>query len=279
MDPVRIGHVRYLNTWPLVEGVDRLPSVSLVPAVPADLLGLLTRGEVDVALVSTADLARSATSSSLALLRCGMIGSAGPTLTVQLFSRVPFASITTLHADAESHTSVALCKLLLSQQHGCTPEVKQYSIDPGNWPESVLMIGDKVMTTPPPPGEYAHTMDLGQAWHQWTGLPMVFAVWACRADRAADLVVRTASDLLDRQRRHNATRLPRIAAARAGEHGWTVQTALSYITDHLRYDLDQQAIEGLSAFLDRCAQSGILPHTTLHWAQGGHGAHEPAPSH
>lgn len=264
MDPVRIGHVRYLNTWPLIEGLDRLEGVSLRPGAPSELLGMLSRGDADVALIPTADLARSP--RPLTILRAGMIGSEGPTLTVRLLSSTPIEQIGVVHADTESHTSVALCRLLLSTRFGIKPEVVPFTVDGQSWPDAVLMIGDKVITSRPPADRYAHALDLGEAWHDWTGLAFVFAVWACRADRENDLPIATAEALLDRQRRHNATRLPRIAAQRAGEHAWTTDQALTYFTRHLRYDLNRSAIEGLETFVHRAAEAGILPACTVRWA-------------
>src|SRR5437016_5001467 len=43
----------------------------------------------------------------------------------------------------------------------------------------VLLIGDRAMRACLP--GFAHAFDLGQEWHDWTGLPFVYAVWAVRA--------------------------------------------------------------------------------------------------
>ncbi len=257
MDPVRIGHVGYFNAWPLVEGLGKLAGASLVPAAPAELVGLLTNRAVDVALVSTADLVR--TPQPLAVLGSGMIGSHGPILTVKLFSDEPIESIKTVHADTESHTSVALCRLLVAERSGTAPTVEPFRADGTDWPASVLMIGDKVITRPPPDDRYKYVYDLGEAWSSLAELPMVYAVWACLASRADEPWVPSACAILDRQRRHNATRLPMVAARHAADHGWPADLAQAYCTQHVRYDLDDAASAGLDEFLARCAQAGVLP--------------------
>ena len=50
--------------------------------------------------------------------------------------------------------------------------------------DAVLLIGDEGLTALhfPLPGTTCH--DLGALWQEWTGLPMVYAVWATREDFA-----------------------------------------------------------------------------------------------
>ena len=48
----------------------------------------------------------------------------------------------------------------------------------------------------------------------------MYAVWMCRAAEAGSRKIATGAALLDRQRRHNATRLDWIVDARAEERGW-----------------------------------------------------------
>ena len=52
--------------------------------------------------------------------------------------------------------------------------------------DAVLLIGDQGLEALyfPEPGTTCH--DLGALWQEWTGLPMVYAVWAAREDFARD---------------------------------------------------------------------------------------------
>src|SRR5262245_53600018 len=113
MDKARVGAVRYLNTVPLIEGLEKLDGVELLLPVPSRLGPMLGAGELDLALVSLADAARSEV--AFTQLPVGMIGCDGPTLTVRLFSSVPLEQVTTVHADTDSVTSVVLCQILLSR--------------------------------------------------------------------------------------------------------------------------------------------------------------------
>ena len=274
MDPIRVGHVRYLNAWPLVEGLDSLAGLTRVPLPPAELADALITDRVDVALVSSADLVRSP--KPLAVLGAGMIGSSGPVKTVRLFSKVPLDQIQTIHADTESHTSVALCRTMVARATGSPPHIDPFDASASagddraseDWPEALLLIGDKVITNPPPSGVYTQDADLGALWTQATGTPMVYAVWACLAERAREAWVPAAEALLSRQRLHNATRLSLIARAHAHDHGWETALAQQYYNDHVRYDLDAAARAGLRTFLDACADLKILPsHANLTWTR------------
>jgi chorismate dehydratase len=227
--------------------------------------------QADVALVSLVDAARSP--EPLAILPCGMIGCDGPTLTVRLYSRVPLHAITTLHADTDSHTSVILARLLLRTLHSTDPAIvpfdaRERAPSPAPapdeaWPDSVLLIGDKVVAGSPPAVRYPYQLDLGQAWHEHTALPFVYAAWMARADRAADPdtapTIRAAADLLDRQRRRNAMRIDRVAADAAARHRWPADLARTYVGSLLRYDLDARARAGAERFLADAAAIGLIP--------------------
>lgn len=262
---VKIGCVRYLNTLPLIEGLEKTSGVSLTPAAPSLLIGLLERGEVDVALASMIDAQRSTV--GVTLLPVGMIGCDGPTLTVRLYSAAPIERIERVHVDAESHTARALLRILLRRRWGVDPEfvdfdareqVEERGGEGVEWPGAMLMIGDKVVTGSPPAVRYPHQADLGEAWKELTGLPFVYAAWMCREGDVGTARIASASRLLDRQRRHNATRLGWLAARRGPERGWPVDLARRYLTELLRFEVDGRAREAVDAFFDAAHEEGLL---------------------
>lgn len=234
--PIRLGCVSFLNTLPLIEGLEKSAEVSLCAAPPSRLIDLLEAGEVDLALLSMIDAQRSA--CPVALLPVGMIACDGPTMTVRLYSRVPPGRIGTLHTDTDSHTAATLVRIILRRAHGADPAIVPFDAraNEAAWPESLLLIGDKVVNAAPPAEEYGHVLDLGEAWKELTGLPFVYAAWACREPDASSPRIRLAARLLDRQRRHNATRLGWIAGARASDHDWPAEQASEYLSGLLRYD-------------------------------------------
>lgn len=296
MDTVRIGCVQYLNTLPLIEGLSSWRDVRVVTAVPSKLFGMLMAGEVDVALASVIDAARGGGErgagsgegggGGVTLLPVGMIGCDGPTLTVRVFSRRPIETLEEIGVDTDSHTSVALLQVLMHKLYGRRVRVVDFDArehvlvgggtsgsagdrrgTQGPWPDAVLLIGDKVVTDAPPAAEYPHQMDLGAAWKSLTGLPFVYAGWMCRAGTEELPAVRTAAMVLDRARRHNATRLDWIVASRAGEKHWPADLARRYVGEYLHYGVGEAEKEAVAKFTRFAAELGLCPGVEPRWAE------------
>ena len=283
---VRVAGVRYLNTVPLLAGLQHLDQIDLLRAVPSNLHAMLVAHQADVALVSLIDAARSRV--PLVILDAGMIGSQGPTLTVRLFGSVPVPELEDVWLDSDSHTSAALCQMLLERRFGARPRFRPVDAPHraaliGGEPQvgaaetgprtGLLLIGDKVVTHPPPSNLFPHQLDLGQAWHEWTGLPFVYAAWMCRAEDADRPEIAMAAALLDRQRRKNMERLAALAAEHAPAAGWPVALAERYLGSHLRFEVGPREREAAQRFIDECADLRLCPATPLRWADWKATAH------
>src|SRR5687768_3915648 len=170
---LRIGSVSYLNAKPLIYGLEHAPDLELALDVPSRLLEGLERNRYDVALLPVIDYQRMA---GLVLVPGGGIGCDGPTLTVRIFSHVPVERITRLACDTDSHTSVALARIVLAERYGIRPDFVDATFtgsapDSGRLSDGVadaqLLIGDKVVCEEPKGFEYQ--VDLGGAWKEMTG--------------------------------------------------------------------------------------------------------------
>ncbi len=255
----RVGCVSYLNAKPLIAGLDDEPGIEVRTDVPARLLADLESGDVDVALCPIIDFFSSA--HELALVPVGAIGCEGPTLTVRLYSQVPIDQITTIHADTDSHTSVVLVQVLLAKLFHIRPQIIDYEareqtaqgrIDVS--PQAMLLIGDKVVTGSPLAVQYPYQMDLGEGWHELTGLPFVFAMWMTRAqtmlgDLPAQLAARLKANLPQRLL---------IAERYAKQHGWPSDLAEHYLIDVLRYTVGSRELEAIARFGDLAREIGIV---------------------
>lgn len=275
--PIRLAAVSYLNTLPLIEGLEANADVALTLAAPSRLLPLLESGEADFALAPVIDVLRSG--ADLEIVPAGAIGCDGATLSVRLFSTVPFERAARVHADADSHTSVALARWLLRERFDITPEFVEFDArervettgDPAEWPDTMLMIGDKVVTDSPPAVRYPHQLDLGEAWREETGLPFVYAVWMRRAGAEPNERERAAIALLDRQRRYNRTRLDWIVTNRAHAKRWPTDLARDYLGSRLRYDVDAPQRDAIERFLREAVALGLAPDRPVRWLR------DPAP--
>jgi chorismate dehydratase len=258
-----LGVVSFLNARPLIEGLDADSGISLYYAVPSALPGMLRRGQVDAALVPVVDLARAGGEWERVSNAC--IGSDGETLTVRVFSRVPPEHMKVLYVDEDSHTSVALARLIWSYHYDrrLTLIPLSAAVDV-NECESILLIGDKVVTAPL--DGFEHEIDLGGAWKQWTGLPFVFAVWAAPVMAGAGFqpLRRGArlADLLNTARDRGVDRAAGIAAEMGPPLGWPAELAGEYLTRRLIYRLTPGALDGMQRFLALCREEGITPPET-----------------
>lgn len=262
---MRLGVVSFLNTVPLIEGLEDLGDLRLRHSVPSRLIDQLLSDEVEVALCSSFDYQRAG--ESLVALPAGLLGCDGPTLTVRLYSMQPIQRIQRVHCDIDSHTSVALLTILLREIHGIDPAVIDYDARehmaesrPIQWPEAMLIIGDKVVTDSPPAVRYPHQLDLGAAWARHTSLPFVFALWLAKdeADPNRRRRVRTAGAILDRQRRYNALRLDWIVHHRAPTRGWPRDLARGYLKENIAYEFTEPRRRGLELFYDKALEHGLI---------------------
>jgi chorismate dehydratase len=248
----RLGVVSYLNSRPLIEGLDASHGIQLVYDVPARLPGLLEAGEVEAALIPVIDLARRGRRWKIVSDAC--IGCDGETLSVRIFSRVPPEEIERLHIDGDSHTSVALATLVWREMYGrnliLTPLEAIESLDEC---EAILLIGDKVVSNRLI--DFNHEIDLGGAWKSLTGLPFVFAVWAARREAETGELAKMLSTARD-----EGVRRAKVIAADAGPGmGWPVELAQRYLTMRLNFKLTDRHLQGMQLFFEMAQREGIVP--------------------
>src|SRR5205085_8279580 len=241
--PVRVGAVNYLNTKPLICDLESLaPEAELVLEVPSRLADLLAEGRLDVALIPVIEYFRAGTYSVVPDVA---IAGNGPVLSVTLFSRVPWQAIRRVALDAGSRTSAALTQILLRKKYGVTAELVPLPLDAAAEEvdaDAVLLIGDRAMRACLP--GFAHAFDLGQEWHDWTGLPFVYAVWAVRP--GADLGGVAAA--LHEAKRRGLARAGLIAHEEAPRLGLDAGFCRRYLAHILHFDLGPREQAGLQHY-------------------------------
>jgi chorismate dehydratase len=251
---VRVGAVNYLNTKPLICDLPALaPEAELVLDVPSRLADRLAAGELDVALIPAIEYFRAGTYSVVPGIS---IASRGPVLSVTLFSRVPWWGIRRVALDVGSRTSAALTQVLLRRRYGADPEVVPLPLESAAEDmdaDAVLLIGDRAMRACLP--GFAHAFDLGQEWHDWTGLPFVYAVWAVRP--GADL--RGVADALAEAKRRGRERAGPIAQQEAPRLGLDAGFCRRYLSTILHFDLGPREQDGLHHYYTLACELGLAP--------------------
>jgi chorismate dehydratase len=251
-EPVRIGAVNYLNSKPLIEDLERLaPGAELLLDVPSRLADLLSAGRLEVGLIPVIEYFRAGTYTIVPDIA---VSSHGPVLSVTLFSRVPWEGIRRVALDEGSRTSAALCQVLLRRRHGVLPEVVPLPLDgkaEDSDADAVLLIGDRAMRACLP--GFAHAYDLGQEWHDWTGLPFVYAVWAVREGVDLGPVARALAEA----KRRGCARIGPIAAREAPVLNLDAGFCRRYLSNIIRFDLGPREQAGLHHYYTLACELGL----------------------
>jgi chorismate dehydratase len=271
---VRVGHIEFLNCYPLYYGLEQrgilhrgrhsdrigLQGFELVPGVPTDLNRMLSGGEIDLGPISSIAYARN--HRRLLLSRYLSVSSVGAVDSIQLVSRRPLEAVSRVALTTQSATSVALLKTILKLRFG-----REVTYSPLVGPisaglidnDAVLVIGDQGLEALyfPESGTTCH--DLGTLWQEWTGLPMVYAVWAASSEFASEhgsellAVERELVECMDYGREH----LPEVVASAAGHFRFDRPSLTRYFSV-LQYDFTTEHRAGLARFFQMAKEAGEL---------------------
>jgi chorismate dehydratase len=255
--PIRVGAVSYLNAKPLYYDLRRYaPQVRLSLDVPSRLAEQLEVGELDVALIPSVEYLRGA-SRGYEILPGFAIAACGPVHSVKLFSRVPWERVERLALDAGSRTSQVLARVWLDARYGVRPpRVEELPLGVSaleSTADEVLVIGDRTMRVPHQP--FHDVVDLGEAWHMLTGLPLVFALWVTRG--GVDLGSLPAA--LEQSRAAGLAEAASLALRHGLRLGLDFATCYDYLTRILSYDLGEREIAGLTRFAAMAARLDLGP--------------------
>lgn len=203
-----LGRIPYLNTEPFF-GDDPVRAEART-ATPRAMIDLVRGGQVDVAPLPIV----AAFDHPDLFVPVGDMGIAtqADAKSVLLFSQVPPTDLDgrTIGVIDDTATSARLLSVLLQRYYA----VGGYRLAPLDVPaDAVLLIGDRALLQSLDDSRYPHVTDLAAAWHEWTGLPFVFAAWMQRAG-VAPANVAAAVDYLDRQLTINLEDLGALAARR-----------------------------------------------------------------
>jgi chorismate dehydratase len=255
---VRLGAVAYLNTKPLIDGLqDRLKGAGSVHlALPSRLAVDLHLGKLDVGLIPVVEYLRNR--SRYQIVSNAAIACFGPVWSVRILFRKDPRDVRTLAADEGSRSSVALASILYKTRFGRIPEIMEFPIHAqpeDSTADAVLVIGDRAMRPERYHESFLTDWDLGQEWRIETGLPFVFALWTAREAHFATDELR---DMLESSRDDGCANVEQIIRDHASDYGLTPQQCRDYLTKYLRFHFSGEEQAGLAEFLARCQAAGLV---------------------
>ncbi len=241
-----------------------LLDLDLYKDTPDQLSTALVEGRLDIGPISLVEYLRNA--DRLLLLPDLAVGSDGPVLSVNVISTRPLSELdgARVALGSTSRTGVLLTQMLLAQRYQvtptyyrCPPDVTAMLLEA----DAAVVIGDVALRALyESPARGLIVTDLGQAWREWTGLPMVFAVWGVRREFATAHpgLVKDVHEAFLRSRDLCLSELDEAAAAAARWEPFDAGTLATYFRT-LDFSLGERQVAGLREFARRAALLGEAP--------------------
>lgn len=237
---IRIGAVSYLNTKPLIYGLERgsiREKIELISDYPANVATKLIEGSIDIGLVPVTVFDKVPHAQIIGEYGIGCDGAVD---SVAIFSEVPIEQITTIILDYQSRTSVALAQLLMREYW--KKEIQWIPASNEDFKAQIkkdtaaIIIGDRALQ------QKQHSMfmyDLGEAWKLHTGLPFVFACWIANKPINNAFI----KEFNDANRLGFANLEQIVMEAKIG-----FTDLYKYYTHYIKYELDDQMKKGMELF-------------------------------
>jgi len=237
---IKVGIVNYLNTKPLIFGIQQAPvaeKLLLIEDYPANVARMLREGTIDVGLVPVAVIPHL---QEHHIITDYCIGCTGAVASVGVFSEVPIDRVEKVLLDYQSGTSVALARILLKKYWQIEPELIDTKSD---YRASIkgttagVVIGDRALeqrkVSP-------YIYDLGEAWINFSGLPFVFAAWVSNKPLPVDFI-----EAFNAANKAGLEHIDEVVA----QHPYNVFDLHKYYTEHISYALTPAKRKGLEMFL------------------------------
>lgn len=240
-EKIRVGIINYLNTRPLLYGLQHPPiqqKIELIEDVPARLAEMLIHDQIDVGLVPVA-ITQKLPQYFINGSYC--IGAIGNVASVCVFSQVPLEKVEKIYLDYQSRSSVALCKWLIKNHWKIRPEIidaqDESYLDAIKGTTAGLVIGDRALQQRP---KFEYIYDLAGEWKAATGLPFVFAAWVSTKKLPEDFIA-----AFDKANAYGLSHLDEVIA----ETPEGIYDLKKYYSQDLSYTLDAEKRKGLEQFL------------------------------
>ncbi|MGH7198028.1 MAG: menaquinone biosynthesis protein [Candidatus Omnitrophota bacterium] len=263
---IRLGSIAFINSLPvdlgLRSGAVPCPA-ELVRGTPAELNRALLNKELEVSPVSALWYAEH--QRDLLLLSDLSISSESGVESVLLFSKYPLTELKgkKIAVTGKGRTTPALLEIICQLRYGFKPFIERHSEVAVDWPEgfdALLLIGDEALITKERlKNSDIKIVDLAQEWRGWTGLPIVFAVWAVRREIFSirmEEVLRV-REVLKASKRWGFSHRDDVLAAAEAESKLPKAVLKSYFS-RLSYDFGERLKEGMRLYLDFASKCGII---------------------
>jgi chorismate dehydratase len=245
----------YLNTAPLcysfISGTQQERCTFLSDAAPAVCSEMLKQKRADAAMIPAIEYQRI---PDILAVRDVCVASKSRVRSVVLASRLPIEQVRSVALDTSSRTSATLIQIIFSMFYGLQPVYRQSPPRIEQMLETddaALLIGDPAMLID---RSALHVYDLAEVWRNHTGMPFVFAFWAVRQDSknwqgTVDFVA---------AKREGLAHTDELARQYSESLGLPREELISYLTENINYDLDEESLSGLNLYYRLAAECRLI---------------------
>ena len=261
----QLGQISFINTLPVVlplssGAVDA--NCQLVFGTPAELNKKLSRNELQLGAMSSFYFLED---GGFQLFPQVSISGTGRVGSVLLFSKDELNSLHGKIVDVpdSSATSIKLLQLLLKEEYGVEPQLRQQEEFVTSSPDAraVLLIGDKALKQDEQLQTSHLRVDLAQWWFKRFALPFVFGVWGARKNWAQDNrqeFEQIGESLVEAAKLGLTSLLPQVIEEAGNRTGLKNERLSCYYLNELDYRLTAEHDQALELFGKLCRKHGFI---------------------
>lgn len=269
MKKIRLGQVDYINCMPLYYAIEqgKVPvEAKMVKGPPTKLNEMFVNGKLDITPISSIEFARH---SDIAIILPNLsITADGNVESILLFSKVPVTELEGLQVclPTSSATSVALLKILFEHYYQAQVNYLVHKPDLNQMlkkADAALLIGDDALIARSHlvdvGDESLHITDLGNAWKEFTGLKMVYALWVIHEKFTQDNhdYVEEISSAFLQAKEYGFANIPALVEMARDKTGLS-DSVLEQYFNTIRYEFGEDEQKALLTFYDYAYKSGLI---------------------
>ncbi|MBM7840154.1 chorismate dehydratase [Alkalihalobacillus xiaoxiensis] len=267
---LKVGEIAYSNTIPFFFNLNKQElakaDITFVKDVPAKVNASLTKGEVDIASISSFSYAKN--SNKYIVLPDLCVASEGTVHSLLLFSKVPITDLdnSEIALTTSSETTVHLLQVILKRffnVHASYIDMQPNLHKMLDDHDACLLIGDDAIRARH--ADVPFVYDLGQLWFEHTGLPMTYALFAVRKDvleskkneiiYVQQCLKSSCQETIETNYKEVSQHLSTMNLA--GYSFWEM-----YFND-LLHEANERTKKGLLYFFQLCYEEGFIEHPVL----------------
>ena len=246
-----------LNVQPLIYGLQKgliKHDFELKFEDPQTCARKLIQGEAELALIPSIEYAKGKGAWKIVPDEC--IASQGETGSMALFFNKDLHTLRRIAVDACYPAAITLLQIILREKYEMESEIISMEADLQTMlkqADAALLSGNRALEAQ---ARFAAHLDLGEEWHDLTGLPFVAAFWAGHEISLTENEVNILRQSADIGQKN----IEKISKEFAGTHSQDFEFYKEYLNRRVHYTFGSAEQEGLTEFFNYAFYLGLIEH-------------------